>query len=57
MIDPTERRLLWILFWSVILFVYVAGNYVQARDRTLRQLHEATNASMVPPSTLNVSTR
>ena len=54
--DRTERRLCWLLIWSVILFVFVVGNYIQTKRRVDDQLHSLTNASMVPPSTINVKT-
>ena len=54
--DKTEQRLCWLLLWSAILFVFVVGNYIQTKRRIDDQLHAITNASMVPPSTINVKT-
>jgi hypothetical protein len=57
MIDRTEYRLLWLLLWSALLFVFVVGSYIQAQSRLEARLHADVTASMVPPSTSYVHTK
>lgn len=54
--DKTERRLCGVFICSLLMFAYVFGNYCQTKRRIDDQLHAMTNASMVPPSTINVKT-
>lgn len=51
------ENLLWILLWAVMALVLVIGQYQLRLDRENAQLHAEVEASMVPPSTNNISTR
>ena len=51
------ESLLWLLMWAVLGVVLLIGQYQQKVTRDYDRLHTETSASMIPPSTLNVSTR
>ena len=51
------ESLLWILVWAVLGTVLLIGQYSLLQGREDARLHAQVDASMVPPSTRNVSTR
>jgi len=51
------ENLLWPLLWAVMALVLVVGQYQLKLGRDNDRLHAAVDASTVPPSTNNVSTR
>jgi hypothetical protein len=46
--DPTSK-LIWLLLWSVMIVVYLMGNYCLKLERDRDRLHAEVSASMLPP--------
>lgn len=51
------HQLIWLLIWSVLAVAFFIGQHAQRIERINHRNHELVEASMTPPSTIQIKTR